>query len=50
MFAFFPFSVGVAGVRRFQEAGLMDHMPSFLADQDGGVGFEQIVRTVIRRR
>ena len=50
MFAFFPLSVGVAGVHRFQEAGLMDCMPSFIADQDGGGGFEQIVRTVIRRR
>jgi HAD superfamily hydrolase (TIGR01484 family) len=50
MFAFFPFSVGVAGVRRFQEAGLMDHTPSFIADQDGGLGFEETLKTVLKKR
>lgn len=49
MFAFFPFSVGVAGVRRFREAGLMDHMPTFIAVQDGGLGFEETVRTVLEK-
>jgi hypothetical protein len=50
MFAFFPFSVGVAGIRRFQETGLIDHMPSYIAEQDGGLGFEETVRSVLARR
>jgi len=50
MFAFFPFSVGVAGVRLFQEAGLMDHMPSYIAEQDGGLGFEETVKSVLEGR
>lgn len=50
MFAFFPLSVGVAGIRRFHEAGLMGHMPSFLADREGGLGFEETVRAVLEKR
>jgi hypothetical protein len=50
MFAFFPLSVGVAGICRFHEAGLIDHMPGFLADREGGLGFEETVRTVLNKR
>ena len=47
MFAFFPFSAGVASVRRYLEAGLMEHVPPFVASQDGSMGFEEIVHKVL---
>ena len=50
MFSFFPFSAGVAGIHRFRESGLMEHMPSFLASGEGGLGFEQSLRVVLRKR
>lgn len=50
MFAFFPFSVGVAGVRRFRDAGLMDHMPGFVASEEGGAGFEETLRIILQKR
>ncbi len=50
MFAFFPLSVGVAGVHRFRESGLMGHMPSFVASKEGSFGFEEALGVVLRKR
>jgi hypothetical protein len=50
MFAFFPFSVGVAGIHRFYDSGLMDHMPKFVTSKEGGFGFEEALRIVLRKR
>ena len=50
MFAYFPVSAGVAGVERFNEAGLMEAFPSFVSGLDGGHGFEEIVDTVLSKR
>ena len=50
MFAFFPYSAGVSGIARFQDAGLMEHMPRFVASRDGSLGFEEIVRTILKGR
>jgi len=50
MFAFFPLSVGVAGVRRYLEAGIMDPPPRFVSSRDGSLGFAQIVERVLAGR
>ncbi len=50
MFAFFPLSVGVAGVHRFGESGLMEHMPRFVTSKEGAFGFEEALRRVLRKR
>jgi len=50
MFASFPFSIGVAGIHRFWESGLMEYMPSFVASKEGGFGFEEALGTVLRKR
>ena len=50
MFAFFPLSVGVAGIHRFRESGLMAHMPGFVASREGAFGFEEALRVVLRNR
>lgn len=50
MFAFFPYCAGVSGIRRFQEAELMEHMPPFVASRDGSMGFQEIVRTILAGR
>jgi len=50
MFAFFPFSAGVAGIHRFRESGLMEHMPSFVASREGGLGFEEVLKIVMKKR
>jgi hydroxymethylpyrimidine pyrophosphatase-like HAD family hydrolase len=48
MFAFFPLSVGVANVARFLPR--MSAPPAFLADGNGGHGFAEIARHVLRAR
>ncbi len=48
MFQFFPFSAGVKNVLRFAER--MRHLPAFVADQEGGEGFAEIVETILLRR
>jgi len=50
MFAFFPLSAGVSGVRRYIEAGLMEPPPRYVSASDGSLGFDQIVRHVLRHR
>jgi hydroxymethylpyrimidine pyrophosphatase-like HAD family hydrolase len=50
MFAFFPFSGGVAGIRRFRESGLLEHMPSFVASKEGAYGFEEMLHVLLRKR
>ncbi len=48
LFAFFPHCAGVSGIRRFEKAGLMDHMPPYIASGDGSLGFRQILREILR--
>jgi len=50
LFSYFPLSVGVAGVQRYLDAGLMDSPPRFVASLDGSLGFQQIVRRVLELR
>lgn len=50
LFAFFPHCAGVSGVSRFQEAGLMERMPPYIASQDGSLGFQEILREILRGR
>jgi HAD superfamily hydrolase (TIGR01484 family) len=48
MFQFFSFSVGVKNMLRF--AHRMQHLPTFVADREGGEGFEEIVDTILSLR
>ena len=48
MFQFFPFSAGVNNILRFAER--MQHLPTFVADREGGEGFAEIVETVLSLR
>jgi HAD superfamily hydrolase (TIGR01484 family) len=48
MFQSFPFSAGVNNVLRFVER--MQHLPTFVADAEGGEGFAEIVETVLSLR
>jgi hydroxymethylpyrimidine pyrophosphatase-like HAD family hydrolase len=50
MFSFFPWSAGVAGVRRFLSSGLLLPPPRFVSPLDGSLGFEQILRRVLALR
>ncbi len=45
MFSFFPHSVGVANVRRFE--GQMTCEPSWITQQNGGDGFAEMVATLL---
>ena len=48
IFQFFPFSAGVNNILRFAER--MRHLPTFVADHEGGEGFAEIVEAVLSRR
>lgn len=48
MFGFFPNGVGVANVRDF--AGLMPHLPRWIATQRSGAGFVELARALIGAR
>jgi len=48
MFRFFPLSAGVNNVLRF--TARMNHLPSFVAGQEGSEGFAEIVTAVLRKR
>ncbi|MBW2732816.1 MAG: HAD-IIB family hydrolase [Deltaproteobacteria bacterium] len=48
MFAHFPHACGVANVQKM--AHRMDALPSYLADQEGGAGFAQIVDHILDAR
>ncbi len=48
MFQFFPCTAGVGNVLRFIER--MHHLPTFVAEYEGGEGFAQIVETVLSLR
>jgi hydroxymethylpyrimidine pyrophosphatase-like HAD family hydrolase len=48
MFQYFPHTAGVNNIVRF--APYMKHLPSFVARQEGGEGFAEIVETILKRR
>jgi hypothetical protein len=48
MFQYFPYTAGVKNILDF--AGRMSHLPAFIATQDGGEGFAEIVETILKRR
>lgn len=45
MFAFFPHAVGVANIRTF--AGHMNVLPSWVTQQEGGLGFAEMVEVLL---
>jgi HAD superfamily hydrolase (TIGR01484 family) len=48
MFAYFPFSVGVANVRRF--AARLEHAPAFVTAGESGTGFAELAARVLAAR
>jgi HAD superfamily hydrolase (TIGR01484 family) len=48
MFHYFPHTAGVKNILRF--APRMKHLPSFVASQEGGEGFAEIIETILKRR
>lgn len=48
MFQYFPYTAGVKNILNF--ADRMRHLPAYVATQDGGEGFAEIVDTVLKRR
>jgi hypothetical protein len=48
MFRYFPHSAGVRNVLRF--ADQMKYLPEFVAGQDGGEGFAEIVEVILEGR
>jgi HAD superfamily hydrolase (TIGR01484 family) len=47
MFARFPLTCAVANIRRYK--GLIRHEPAFVAEQEYGEGFAEIVRTILQK-
>ena len=45
MFGFFPLSVGVRNILPFIDR--MHHVPAFVANQEGGEGFAEMVDTIL---
>jgi hydroxymethylpyrimidine pyrophosphatase-like HAD family hydrolase len=48
MFEYFPNAAGVRNILHF--ADHMKHLPGFVASQEGGEGFAEIVRVLLSRR
>lgn len=48
MFQYFPYTAGVKNVLRFADG--MNHLPTFVADQEGGEGFAEIVEIIIKHK
>jgi HAD superfamily hydrolase (TIGR01484 family) len=48
MFAYFPLTVGVANVRRYES--MMHHMPRFITDGESGHGFAELVRHILQKK
>jgi len=48
LFGFLPYSVAVAGLRRF--TGLMKALPAYITSADGGAGFAEAVRVILSKR
>jgi HAD superfamily hydrolase (TIGR01484 family) len=48
MFRFFPHSVGVSNVRQFLD--LIKHPPTYVADEEGGRGFAEVVELISKKR
>ncbi|HUR43638.1 MAG TPA: HAD-IIB family hydrolase [Aestuariivirga sp.] len=48
MFAHFPNGIGVANIRPF--ANLMKHLPRYVTTAEGGGGFSEFAKTVLRAR
>jgi len=50
MFRFFPNAAAVAGLERYVERGLIDHLPAFIASDPGSEGFAEIVGAILEKR
>jgi HAD superfamily hydrolase (TIGR01484 family) len=48
MFGFFPLSVGVANVQPYMN--VMEHLPAYVTDEEGGAGFAALAEAVLAAR
>ena len=48
MFQYFPYTAGVKNILHF--ADRIKHLPAFVASQEGGEGFAEIVEVILQRR
>ena len=48
MFERFPLSVGVANIRPF--AGSLEHLPAFVTEGEGGIGFAEAAELLVRMK
>ncbi|MHA1732902.1 MAG: HAD-IIB family hydrolase [Promethearchaeota archaeon] len=48
MFAFFPWTVGVANIDKF--LGRLEHLPTYRCSREGGLGFAEFAATLLERR
>jgi hypothetical protein len=48
MFEHFTHSVGVANIRRFENE--LKHLPEYIATQERGAGFSEVVKTLLKSR
>lgn len=48
MFQYFPYTAGVQNIARFVSG--MRYLPSFVADQEGGEGFAEIIELLLKKR
>jgi len=48
MFRHFPLSFGVRNIQNFY--GLMTYLPAFVAEKDGGHGFQEIAEIILQKR
>jgi hypothetical protein len=48
MFQYFPYTAGVKNILNF--ADRMKNLPAYVATQDGGEGFAEIVDTILQHR
>lgn len=48
MYGFFPNGIGVANIRPF--VGLMKHLPRYVTEAEGGLGFAELAEAVLRAR
>lgn len=48
MFRHFPLSFGVRNIEKFY--GRMNYLPAFLAEKEGGQGFQEIAETILKGR
>jgi len=50
MFRFFPFSVGVATIEKYNHTALMEAFPKYIALGEGSFGFAETIDEILSKR